>query len=208
MRNVLLFISIFVLITSKLYAQKLDRWGPSEIEYDSLVPIFQINDSTLHINLTEINVYPEKIRKKRARYKRRYSKRYLRLEAKVKKVYPYAKLAGKKLKEYNQVYLDFKTERERKSYAKSIEKEIFAEFEGEIRKMKISEGRILIKLIDREAGINSYQIIKEFRGGFQAFFWQTIASVFGHDLKSEYDPKTEDQLIEYIVRNIEKDKAS
>ena len=69
--------------------------------------------------------------------------------------------------------------------------------------MTISEGRILIKLIDRETGRTSYSIIRDFRGEFSAFFWQTIAKIFRNDLKSEYDPFGEDRLIEEVVRLIE-----
>ena len=114
-----------------------------------------------------------------------------------------AKVAAIKLKEYNRVYLNFKSERERKDYVKKIEKELFAEFENEIRTMSISQGRILIKLIDRETGQSSFEIIKEFKGGFSAFFWQSVARLFGHNLKSEYDAANEDRMIEYIVWQID-----
>jgi hypothetical protein len=128
---------------------------------------------------------------------------YSLLELKVKKVYPMAKMAALKLKEYNRVYSNFKTERERKIYVKKVEKELFSEFEDEIKKMKVSEGRILIKLLDRETGNSSYEIIKEFKGGLSAFFWQSIARLFGHDLKAQYDPSKEDFWIEFIVNEID-----
>ena len=86
---------------------------------------------------------------------------------------------------------------------KGIEKQLFAEFESQVRKMKVSEGRILIKLLDRQTGQSSYAIIKEFKGGFSAFFWQSVAKLFGHDLKAEYDAMGEDRMIEYIVWEIE-----
>ncbi len=114
-----------------------------------------------------------------------------------------AKVAALKVAEYNRIYSNFKTERERKAYVKQAEKELFKDFEGEIRHMTMSEGRILIKLIDRETSQTSFEIIKEFKGGFNAFFWQTVAKIFGHDLKAEYDAKNEDQMIEYIVMQID-----
>ena len=114
-----------------------------------------------------------------------------------------AKVAAIKLAEYNRVYSTFKTERERKNYVKGVEKELFSEFEDEIRQMKVSEGRILIKLLDRETGNSSYEIIKEFKGGFSAFFWQSVARLFGHDLKAQYDPVMEDRMIENIVTQID-----
>lgn len=151
-----------------------------------------------HVYLKEITIYPS-LKEMTQRQRRQYTA----LEMKVRKVYPMAKVAAIKVAEYNRIYLNFKTERERKDYIKKVEKDLFSEFEGEIRHMTISEGRILIKLIDRETGKSSFEIIKEFKGGFNAFFWQTIAKLFGHDLKSAYDAENEDRMIEYIVMQID-----
>jgi hypothetical protein len=158
-----------------------------------------ITDSIFaHILLNEISIYPEP-----KDMSHRTFRQYSALELKVKKVYPIAKTAALKLKEYNSVYLSFTKESERKAYIKKIEKDLFAEYEPEIRSMTVSQGRILIKLIDRETGHSSYEIIKEFKGGFSAFFWQSVARIFGHNLKSEYDPINEDRMIEYIVQQID-----
>ena len=155
-------------------------------------------DSMPQVMIPEITIFPQpKDKSPRA------MRQYTLLEYRVKKVYPIAKLAGIKIAEYNRVYLSFKTERERKDYVKMIEKELFATYEKEIRSMTISQGRILIKLIDRETGKSSFDIIKEFKGGFSAFFWQGIAHLFGNNLKSEYDAAKEDQMIEYIIWQIE-----
>ena len=155
-------------------------------------------DSLPHVMLNEIAVFPrtKNMSKKELR-------QYTILEFRVKKVYPIAKVAAVKLQEYNRVYLSFNKEKERKEYIKRIEKELFSEFETEIRTMSIQQGRILIKLIDRETGRSSYEIIKEFKGGFSAFFWQGVARLFGHNLKSEYDAAVEDRQIEYIVWQID-----
>jgi len=155
-------------------------------------------DTTLHFELNPIDIFPDK-----ANLAPRQLRQYTLLETKVKKVYPMAKVAAIKLAEYNRVYSSFKTERERKKYVKGIEKELFAEFEGEIRQMKVSDGRILIKLLDRETGTSSFEIIKEFKGGFSAFFWQSVAKLFGHDLKAQYDPAKEDIWIECIIQQID-----
>jgi len=155
-------------------------------------------DSIPHVNLPEIAIYPlPKDLSGRA------LRQYTSLELKVKKVYPIAKVAAKKLEEYNKAYLGFKKDKERREYVRQIEKDLFAEFETEIRTMSISQGRILIKLIDRETGQSSFEIIKEFKGGFSAFFWQNIARLFGHNLKSEYDAVNEDRMIEYIIWQID-----
>ena len=155
-------------------------------------------DTLPQVMIPEIIVFPQP-KDKTPRAMRQYTL----LEYRVKKVYPIAKLAGIKIAEYNRVYMSFKTERERKDYVKNIEKELFATYEKEIRSMSIGQGRILIKLIDRETGKSSYNIIKEFKGGFSAFFWQGIAHLFGNNLKSEYDAANEDQMIEYIIWQIE-----
>jgi len=160
--------------------------------------IIAIPDSILHFTLPEILVYPQQQDMSRKQFRQ-----YTALELKVKKVYPIAKLAAKKIAEYNKVYLSFKSERERKTYVKNIEKELFAEYEPEIRTMTVSQGRILIKLIDRETGKSSFEIIKEFKGGFSAFIWQSVARIFGHNLKSEYDAANEDSMIEYIIWQID-----
>jgi hypothetical protein len=166
-------------------------------QYDNQKLIL-ISDSLIHVELPEILVYPQ-----RKDMMRRTLRQYTALEMKVLKVYPIAKMAAVKLKEYNSVYMSFKNEHERKDYVKKIEKELFTEFEPQIRTMSISQGRILIKLIDRETGQSSFEIIKELKGGFSAFFWQGIARLFGHNLKSEYDAANEDRMIEYIVSEID-----
>ncbi|MCT4673854.1 MAG: DUF4294 domain-containing protein [Prolixibacteraceae bacterium] len=135
---------------------------------------------------------------------RRYWKRYYRLVKKVKKVYPMAKKAKTIVLEYEKRYGDFDRKRDRRKYAKGLQKALLKEYEPIIRKMKMSEGRILIRLIDRETQYTSYHIIKEFRGGFTAFMWQSVAQIFKQDLKSSYDPQGQDYLIEMIVQAIER----
>ncbi len=130
-------------------------------------------------------------------------RKWQRLKRNVKKVYPYAKLAGSLLNKY-QVQLDsVETQRQRKKYFKLIEKELKAEFDDDIRKMTTTQGRILVKLIDRETGNSSYEIVQEFRGNVTAFFWQGLSKMFNQDLKSRYDPHGEDAEIENIIYLIE-----
>jgi len=192
---------------SKLFTFILLMWLPFAVigQAKDLPPykyddqgIVAVSDSILHITLPEIAIYPQP-----QEMSRRTFHQYSSLEFKVKKVYPIAKTAALKLKEYNSIYLSFNKESERKAYVKKIEKDLFAEYETEIRTMTVSQGRILIKLIDRETGQSSYEIIKEFKGGFSAFLWQSVARIFGHNLKSEYDAANEDSMIEYIVMQID-----
>ena len=121
----------------------------------------------------------------------------------VKKVYPYAKLAGIKLNEYETLLLQAASEKEQKQLMKRAEDELRDEFEEDIKKLTYRQGIILIKLVDRETGNSSYALIQELRGKFTAFFWQAFAKLFGYNLKQEYDPTGEDKDIENIVVMIE-----
>jgi hypothetical protein len=133
---------------------------------------------------------------------RREEIRYTRLVHNVKRVYPYAKLAGIKYEEYNKL-LAALPESQRKGVAREIEKQIKDEFEGDLRRLTITQGHILIKLIDRETSNTSYDVVKDFRGAFTAVFWQSIGRLFGYNLKTQYDPRGDDKLIEEIVQLIE-----
>lgn len=136
---------------------------------------------------------------------KRMDKKYRYLKYHVKKVYPYAKVAGVKLHEYNDRLMKMGSDVKRRKYMKLMEKELKAEFEGDMRNLSVYQGKILIRLIDRETGDTSYGLIKELRGSFQAFFWQSLARLFGSNLKMEYDPDSneEDRIIEDIVMGIE-----
>jgi len=129
--------------------------------------------------------------------------RYRKLKRNVKKVYPYAKLAGERLRFYSDTLAKLDNERQRKKFMKIVEGELKAEYGDELKSMTVTQGRILIKLIDRETENTSFALVQDFRGNFQAFFWQSFARIFGHNLKSEYDPKGEDKMIEDIVVLIE-----
>lgn len=137
-------------------------------------------------------------------YNKKYYRKYVRIQKKVVKVYPYAKAAGDLMNKYEKELDKMDSERQRKKYIKNAEKELKEKFEGEIRKMTVSEGLILIRLIDRETGDTSYELISELRGNFSAFMWQSLARLFGNNLKEQYNPEEgEDRIIEEIVRQIE-----
>ena len=156
------------------------------------------NDTIPIVELEEVRVY------KRSDFDYlSYKRRDLRLVRNVKKAYPYAKVAGRKLKELDEELVKLKTEAEQEEYIKWAEKEIMREFEKEVKKLTITQGIILVKLIDRETGHTSYEVIKDLKGGFTAFFWQGIARIFGNNLKTEYNPYGEDAKIEDIVLGIE-----
>jgi hypothetical protein len=130
-------------------------------------------------------------------------RKYERLILNLKRVYPYALLVRYRLQEVNREVENLKTEKQKKEYLKTVEKDVFAEYEDDMRQMTITQGRLLIKLIDRETQNTSYELIKEYRGKLTAAFWQGIARIFGSNLKDEYDPYGEDALIERIIMEID-----
>jgi hypothetical protein len=136
---------------------------------------------------------------------KRYQRNYTKLYNNVIKTYPYAEVAGQLIHAYNENLIALKTETERQVYMEKCEEELKAEFEGDMRKMTVSQGRVLIKLIDRETGQTSYELIRQMRSGFTAFMWQGVAKFFGTNLKDNYDPESNenDALIEEIVLMIE-----
>ena len=130
-------------------------------------------------------------------------RKYERLVANLKHVYPYAVIVRTRLEKVNEDLKNIKTEKERKEYMKKEEKNVFAQYEGDMREMTITQGRLLIKLIDRETQNTSYTLIKDYRGKLAAIFWQGVARIFGTNLKEEYDPFGEDSLIESIIQDID-----
>jgi hypothetical protein len=131
------------------------------------------------------------------------ARKWDRLVRNVKIAYPYAKLAGIKFDEYNKKIESVKSEKERKKMMKQAEDELQDQFGAELKELTFTQGKILLKLIDRQTSNSSYDIVKEFRGRFMAFFWQGIGKVFGYNLKTKYDPLHEDADIERIVLMIE-----
>jgi hypothetical protein len=134
---------------------------------------------------------------------RKEAARYDKLTRNVVKVYPYARLTGELLREYEHDLSSISKEGDQELYIKLAEAELRAEFEAEVKDLTMSQGRVLIKLIDRETGKTSYDLVKDLRGSFQAFVWQGLARLFGQDLRSDYDPNGEDKLVEVIVQRIE-----
>jgi hypothetical protein len=129
--------------------------------------------------------------------------RYQRLVFNVRKVYPYARLAGIKLREYSEELEKMESDAQRRRAVRQIENEIREEFEGDLMKLTRTQGMILIKLIDRETTHTSYDLLRDFRGMVSAVFWQSLGRIFGYNLKTGYDPGGEDYLIEEIVLMIE-----
>lgn len=130
-------------------------------------------------------------------------RKYERLVYNIKRVYPYAVMVRSRLHQVNDELRNITDEKKRKEYLKNVEKAVFAEYEGDISQMTITQGRLLIKLIDRETQNTSYALIREYRGKLSAAFWQGIARLFGTNLKEEYEPYGDDALIELIINEVD-----
>lgn len=153
--------------------------------------------------LPEVEIKEVTIRARPPREARAARRKFDRLEYNIRRVYPYALLIRYKLDEVNRELDSIPGENERKKYLKNVEKDVFGEYEDDMMDMTITQGRLLIKLIDRETRNTSYTLIRQYRGGLTAAFWQGIARIFGTNLKDEYDPYGEDAIIEMIVNDIE-----
>ncbi len=186
-------ILLSLLLFPALQAQEPDREEP-EITRGIIVE----NDTLPMVDLPEVRVYQRKD------FEYLYLKRrYRRLIYNVKRAYPYSKIAGTRLKVLDEYLATLETEKERKEYVNQVEGEIMKEFEQDVKKLTVTQGIILVKLIDRETGRTSYEVIKDLKGGLTAFFWQGIARIFGNNLKEIYDPDGRDRIIEDIVLGIE-----
>ncbi len=147
-------------------------------------PLVYRSDTLPMMMIPQVNIYDV------SKYNYLKSRKYWREIRNVKKVYPYSVIANHRKKE-------------QREYLSKAEREIMNEFEDELKKLTVTQGIILVKLIDRETGQTSYEVVKDLRGGLTAFFWQRIAKLFGNDLKLQYDSEGEDQLIEDIIMAIE-----
>ena len=133
-----------------------------------------------------------------------YWNNWTRLRNAVYVTYPYAKTAGKLITDVNNQLAGVRDEAARKRIIKSREKEMKRDFGDKVTSLSVYQGKVLMKLINRETGNNCYEIIKEYKGGFNAGFWQTVAYVFGSSLKQKYEPQGEDKDIEKIVLELQK----
>lgn len=135
------------------------------------------------------------------RQKGREWRKYYRLVHNFSKAYPYALVAKKLVVEADSIIAaDRLKGAKREKYISKVQTELFEVFEGQMRKLTVSQGALIMKLIDREVGKSSYSIIKGYKSGATAAFWQGIAKIFGSDLKKPYDPEGEDKAVEELVQ--------
>lgn len=137
---------------------------------------------------------------------KKYWAEWSRLRNAVYVTYPYAKAAGKVINEINLQLVNVTDKDQRKRIIKSREKDLKKEFADKLTNLSVYQGKVLMKLIYRETNNNCFQLIKEYKGGFTAGFWQTVAIIFGSNLKQDYDPLSDerDKSIELIVKDVER----
>jgi len=189
--------------THKPQSAVVDFSNPAEPTTGSVVygRIDENGDTTLVVYLPEVNID--------------LMQRYLqitdtrqgrRLASNVRKVFPYAKLAGAKMQEYDSILANVTDKNERKRLMKQAEDEITKQYTEELKNLTIAQGLILVRLIDRETGNTSYKVVQELRGKVRAFFYQGFARLWGYNLKAEYDPHNnpEDDDIETIMTLLER----
>ncbi|SHN14251.1 DUF4294 domain-containing protein [Flavobacterium xinjiangense] len=154
------------------------------------------NDSILNdtIQLPELVVFKEKLDPEA-------KKQFLILQNRVYKTYPYAKLASERLTVLNKGMASLSTNREKKKYFKIVEDYLSNEFESKLKKLSRKQGQILVKLIHRQTGTTTYDLVKNLKSGWKAFWSNTAASMFDINLKTKYSPYevNEDYLIETVL---------
>jgi hypothetical protein len=134
---------------------------------------------------------------------RKAEKFYWRTVRDVKKCLPYAKVVGKTLNQADVDLARLKTEKERKAYLDKLEKEIKRKYEPVLWDMSYSQGKMLIKLINRETNFTSYELLRVYRGKVNAMFWQGVARIFRANLKDEYDGSDKDRITERVINLVE-----
>ncbi|MBQ8366267.1 MAG: DUF4294 domain-containing protein [Alistipes sp.] len=184
---ILLLLCLMVLDCGTISAQCYQRVRGVRTAYWS---VDSRGDSVLYVTLVPVNIY----------HRMRDLKNYQRMVRAVKKVYPLAVEASKRMENLDEELAKYEKRKDRRAYTKAIEDALKDEISPMLWKMTRYEGKILLKLIDRETNHTVFGIIKDFRSGFTAGFYQALAKLFGNNLKLEYDPDGEDEMLEEIVR--------
>ncbi len=155
--------------------------------------IIENNDTILLTDIPSIEVLSFRDNKEKIKYRI--------LKRKVLKVYPYAIYTKNKLAEIEQDLKGISKNRKIKKYTKEVSKFLKEELGEKMRNLTRTEGNILVKLIYRETKVSTYKLLKQYRGSFNAMFWQTMAKIYDNDLKQEYSPENirEDMFIEHII---------
>jgi len=190
-----LFMASVLMLSLQSAAMGQSRYGPNDT---LLVPVIVYNGDTIpYREMDMVFILSHMTEAQKEAFKQ-----WTRLRNAVYVTYPYAIQAGYTINEVNFYLGRMGSEKERKKYLRSKEADLRKKFADPLMQLSIYQGRVLMKLINRETNNNCFEIIKEYKGGFSARFWQTVAWVFGGNLKLEYDPKGSDAEMERIVREV------
>ncbi|MDR2935911.1 MAG: DUF4294 domain-containing protein [Rikenellaceae bacterium] len=172
--------------------------GPPPFDPDN--PIYRIRPwSLVDFNIENGDTVPVIHMKPLHVFRRKVDlRRYERMIRNLKIVYPIAQYANWKLHDM-EIQMAAMSRKEQGKYAKSVEKELKAQYTPILKRMSFSQGKMLIKLIDRETGNTSYELVRELRGTMSAFLWQGVARLFGANLKDTYDKEGDDQVLEKLI---------
>jgi hypothetical protein len=176
----------------------------AEMDSPTFVPTVKIGkmlhegDSIQYMEMNNVYVYPELTFKNR-----KQAESYMRLVKNVKKVLPIAKEARQMLIETTEYLETLPDKKSKDEHIKRVEDDIWRTYKPKMKKLTYSQGKLLIKLIDRECNSSSYDVIKAFMGPVRAGFWQVFAWGFGASLKKDYDAKGVDRLTERVVLMVE-----
>ena len=163
---------------------------------NGMLPFFVEGEDTIYYD----TITASKIYSRIPKQKGREWREYYRLVHNFSKAYPYALVARKLVVEADStITADRLKGVKREKYISEVQNELFDVFEGQMRQLTVSQGALIMKLVDREVGKSSYDIIKGYKSGITAGFWQGIAKIFGSDLKKPYDPEGEDMATEELV---------
>jgi hypothetical protein len=187
-------VAAFLLLFS-LSSSAQSRYGPNDT---LVVPIIVYNGDTMTYREMDM-VY---VFAKMTPEQQRQFKKWTRLRNAVYVTYPYALQASYIINEVNFNLGKIHSEKKRKAYLKSKEAELKKKFADPLTQLSVYQGKVLMKLINRETNNSCYELIKEYKGGFSARFWQTVAWVFGSNLKQDYDPVATDAEMEKIVKEV------
>ncbi len=198
MKNAILSFALLFTV-AYLGAQEISAGDVSKYPKDMVTYSLDSNGDTMAYIMNYTCVISAEKPFKNAKEKAKWDK----LKRDVKKAYPYAVTAKMKLAEMDAQLALIKGEKARKDFNEKCEKELTDQFSQDMKSLTGTQGKILFKLMDRETGSTTYQIIRERRGPFSAFMWQSVAVVFGNNLKSDYDPYGDDAKIEEVVVLIE-----
>ena len=185
LRLIIVFLSLY--FTSVIKAQDLNISTYDIIDGDTIINSKKFPE----LDLISFKTNEEKIN-------------YYRTKKRIRKVYPIALFAKNKLNEIRSSLDTIPKNRKKRKFKRELGKWVKNEYEPIFRKMSIKEGRILIKLVYRETNYTTYDLVKDYRGRFSAFFWQRVIKAYDNDLKMKYDPisNSEDELIESILNEL------